>query len=150
MTHTTPTNVIPAPPNRAVGYTGRNNQKVAPEWVALRPSGAFYSTLQDMAKWDAVLNTDLVLSRETRHEMWTPVRLAGESTHPYGFGWHVETRKGHRVVWQGGGLPGYASYFGRFLDDHLSVIMFANGDDVDLIAVGHGVADLYLPASLAH
>ncbi len=63
MTHTTPTNLILAPPNRAVGYTGRNNQKVAPEWVALRPSGAFYSTLRDMAKWDAALYTERLIAK---------------------------------------------------------------------------------------
>jgi D-alanyl-D-alanine carboxypeptidase len=147
MTRTMPTNVMPTLPNRAIGYTGRNNQQLAEDWVALRPSGAFVSTLQDIAKWDALLYTNRILSDATRRQMWTTVRLTDGTTYPYGFGWHADTRNGHRIVWHGGGLPGFASYFGRFVEDRLSVIMFANGNDVDLIAVAHGLADLYLSSS---
>lgn len=139
----------PTPANRSRGYTGRNNQQLAEDWVALRPSGAFFSTLQDIAKWDALLYSDGVLSDASKRQMWLPVRLNDGTTYPYGFGWHAETRNGHRVVWHGGGLPGFASYFGRFVDDHLSVIVFANGDDVDLVAVAHGVENLYLSATPA-
>jgi hypothetical protein len=98
-----------------------------------------------MAKWDALLNTNRVLNDATRRQMWTPVRLADGTT--YGFGWHAETRNGRQVMWHGRGLPGFASYFGRFVEDRLSVIVLANGDDVDLIAVAHGLADLHLSSS---
>jgi hypothetical protein len=51
------------------------------------------------------------------------------------------------MIWHGGGLPGYSSYFGRFLDDHLTVIVLANGDDADLVAMGHGLAQAYFAQS---
>lgn len=143
MTSTVPTDVSPTPRNRAAGYTGRNNTQLATDWLALRPSGAFFSTLQDLAQWDAVLYGNSVLSETMRQQMWAPVQLQDGTTHPYGFGWHTQTRAGRRVVWHGGGLPGYASYLARFVDDRVTVIVLANGDDADLIAIGNVLADLY-------
>jgi CubicO group peptidase (beta-lactamase class C family) len=144
MRVTAPTNVTPTLPNRALGYTGNDNQQRAPEWVALRPSGAFLSTVGDLARWDALLDTDRILTEASRREMWTPVRLSDGTTYPYGFGWHAETRDGRRVVWHGGGLPGFTSYFGRWLDERVTVILLTNGDDVDVAAVASGLANLYL------
>jgi CubicO group peptidase (beta-lactamase class C family) len=149
MTVTAPTDV--ALPNRATGYTGNDNAEPADDdWIAVRPSGAFLSTVGDLAKWDARLDTDSVLTEASRRQMWSPVQLSDGGAHPYGFGWHVETRKdGRRVVWHGGGLPGFASYFGRFLDDRVSVIVLTNGNDVDVIALANGLANLYLQADRA-
>jgi CubicO group peptidase (beta-lactamase class C family) len=150
MRLTVPTNVRQNPPNRAVGYTGNDNTQPAPEWLALRPSGAFLSTVGDLAKWDALLNTDRILTEPSRRQMWTPVRLNDGTTSPYGFGWHVEPRKdGHTMVWHGGGLPGFSSYFGRNLDDRVSVLVLVNGDDVDIAAVARGLLDVYLKARSA-
>ena len=144
MRLTVPTNVRESPPNRAVGYTGNDNRKPAPDWLALRPSGAFLSTVGDLATWDALLDTDRILTEKSRREMWAPVRLNDGTTYPYGFGWHTDTQKdGRRVIWHGGGLPGFASYVARYLDDRVSVIVLTNGDDVDLAAVGRGLADAY-------
>jgi CubicO group peptidase (beta-lactamase class C family) len=147
MTFTVPTNAPRAPQPRAVGYTGRNNTRPADDWGALRPSGAFFSTLDDLVKWDVLLDGDTILNATQRQEMWTPVRLNDGTTYPYGYGWHAESRDGRRMIWHGGGLPGYSSYFGRFLDDHLTVIVLANGDDADLVAMGHGLAQAYFAQS---
>jgi D-alanyl-D-alanine carboxypeptidase len=145
MMVTAPTNVTPTLPNRARGYTGNDNQKQADEWVALRPSGAFLSTVGDLAKWDALLYTNKFLSEASRREMWKPVRLSDGATHPYGFGWYTEMRKdGRNVVWHGGSLPGFRAYFGRFPDERVTVILLTNGDDGDVMSVANGLADLYL------
>lgn len=144
MTVTAPTNVTPTLPNRARGYGGTDNRQPADEWVALRASGAFLSTVEDLAKWDALLYTDKILTEASRRQMWAPVQLTGGATHPYGFGWHTLTQSdGRRVVWHGGGLPGFASYFGRHLDDRITVIVLTNGNDVDIAAVANGIADRY-------
>jgi D-alanyl-D-alanine carboxypeptidase len=144
MMVTAPTNVMPTLPNRARGYTGNDNQKQADEWTALRPSGAFLSTVGDLAKWDALLYTNKFLSEASRREMWTPVRLSDGATHPYGFGWYTETKNGRNVVWHGGSLPGFRAWFGRFPDERVTVILLTNGDDGDVMSVANGLADLYL------
>lgn len=145
MTLTTTTNASPRPTPMALGYGGKDNAATAPDWPALRPSGAFRSTVGDLAKWDARLYGETILSEASKRQMWTPVRLAAGGTHPYGFGLHVETLAGGaRVAWHTGRLPGFASYFGRFLDDRVTVILLTNGNDVDARAIGSGVAERYL------
>lgn len=150
MQLTVPTNVRSSPAHRAAGYTGNDNRAAAPDWVALRPSGAFLSTVGDLAKWDALLDANQILTESSRRQMWTPVRLTDGTTYPYGFGWHTDALKdGRRVVWHGGGLPGFASYYARYLDDRVSVILFTNGDDVDLASLGRGLAEAHLTARKA-
>jgi CubicO group peptidase (beta-lactamase class C family) len=91
-----PTNTKKPIANKARGYDGRHNTNDAADWVALRPSGAFLSTVLDLAKWDAVLYTDRVLTDAERRQMYTPTRLNDGTTAAYGFGWHVESRNGRR------------------------------------------------------
>jgi CubicO group peptidase (beta-lactamase class C family) len=150
MQSTAPTNVAPMLPNRALGYTGNDNQGgVAPDWVALRPSGAFLSTALDLAKWDATLYTTTILGESTRRDMWAPVALSDGTSAPYGFGWHVETWKEFgRSVWHGGGLPGFSAYSVRYLDDKLSVVVLTNGDDADPGGIAVGVARLHKNSQL--
>jgi D-alanyl-D-alanine carboxypeptidase len=126
-----PTNTKKPVANRARGYDGRHNTRVAADWVALRPSGAFLSTVLELAKWDAVLYTNRVLTDAERRQMYTPVKLNDGKTAAYGFGWHVGARDGRRFVWHGGGMPGFSSQFVRYIDDGISVVTLTNGTDVD-------------------
>ena len=145
MMATAPTNVTPTLPNRALGYAGKDNQKVADDWIALRPSGAFLSTIGDLVKWDALLYTNKILTEASRREMWAPARLNDGSTANYGLGWQVETLKnGRHLVSHGGSLPGFRAFFGRFTDERVTVILLTNGEDVGLADVAKGIADIYL------
>jgi CubicO group peptidase (beta-lactamase class C family) len=144
LTATVPTNVTPRPPRLAIGHWGEDNSRKAADWPALRASGAFVSNVLELAKWDAMLYTDRVLTESEQREMWTPVRLNDGRTAPYGLGWHVhEERRGQRRLWHGGGLPGFVSQFARFVDQRLTVVVLTNGEDVDLPSIVSGVAALY-------
>ncbi|MGH9814999.1 MAG: serine hydrolase domain-containing protein, partial [Candidatus Acidiferrales bacterium] len=147
MNTTHPTNTKQSVPNRAHGYVDNDKLLDADDWPALRPSGAFLSTVLDMAKWDAMLNTDKILSESTRRQMWTPVNLNNGASHPYGFGWSLAEIRGRKVVHHTGGMPGFRAGFMRFLDsDRLTVIVLMNLDDVDITSIVNGLAALYLPA----
>jgi CubicO group peptidase (beta-lactamase class C family) len=143
MTTTFPTNTKQPVPNRAQGYTGNDNAKAAADWVALRPSGAFLSTVLDLAKWDALLYTDTILTESERRQMTTQVRLTDDTSYPYGFGWHVDRAGSQQRVWHGGGLPGFSAQFVRFPDAGVTIIMLANGDDVDTASIANGLAALH-------
>lgn len=145
MNATYPTNTKVVIQNRAQGYVDNDKWNDAGEWLALRPSGAFLSTVLDMAKWDAVLYTDRVLTAASLREMWTPVKLNDGTTHPYGFGWQLGSRNGRMMVFHGGGGPGARTMFARFVDDRLSIIILANLDDIDIDAILEIVAGHYLP-----
>jgi CubicO group peptidase (beta-lactamase class C family) len=132
-------------PGLATGYMDNDAWRIAPDWPAVRPSGAFVSTVLDLAKWDAVLYSNRVLADSTRQQMWTPVRLNDGSTHAYGFGWELTPMNAkRRTVHHGGTLTGFRSHFTRFPDDGLSIIVLMNIEDVDIAAFVRGIASIYL------
>ena len=146
MNMTYPTNTKVSVPNRALGYADNDKLLNAADWPALRPSGAFLSTVLDLAKWDAALYTDKILSDSTRRQMWTPVKLNDGTTYPYGFGWELGEVRDRKLVHHGGGMPGFRAEFARFVDDRLTIIFLINLDDVDRDSILYGVAAFYLPA----
>jgi CubicO group peptidase (beta-lactamase class C family) len=145
MTTTWPTNTTARITNRAQGYVDNDSLKDEPRWLALRPGGGFLSSVLDLAKWDAVLYTDKVLTEASRRQMWTPVTLNDGRTYPYGFGWMLGSRNGHRYVQHSGGMPGTRAHISRFLDEDLTIILLMNLDDVDIEPIVAGVAAQYLP-----
>lgn len=132
--------------NRAGGYVWRDGRlDNASIYLSLRPSGAFLSTVLDLAKWDAALYTDKILKQAALSQMWMPVKLNGGATHPYGFGWELSAVAGHKLVHHGGSLPGFRAQFSRFVDDKVSVVVLTNGDNADPNLIAIGIAALYLP-----
>ena len=99
----------------------------------------------DLAKWDAALYTDDILKQLARDQMWTAVKLNNGTTHPYGFGWELDTVGGHKLVHHGGTLPGFRAELARFVDDKLTVIVLTNGNNADPDAMALGVAAFYIP-----
>jgi hypothetical protein len=128
------------------GYTARMRRDCFAHLVlaVVVSATAFLSTVLDLATWEARLRTDTILSDAIRRQMWSRVQL-GDRTHPYGFGWHVATLGGRPVVWHGGGLPGFSAQFLRFLDDGVTVIVLAKGDQLDLAGIAARIALFYLP-----
>jgi len=146
MNATRTTTVTELVQNRANGYVWRNGKlQNAEVYFALRPSGAFLSTVLDLAKWDAALYTDRVLKQPARAQMWTPVKLNDGKSHPYGFGWELDTVAGHKLVRHGGSLPGFRAGLLRFVDDKLTVVVLTNGDNANPGSIALGVAALYIP-----
>ena len=145
MNSTYPTNTKITLSNRAQGYVDNNSLREAAEWPALRPSGAFLSTVSDLARWDAALYSSSILADSTRRQMWTPVTLNDGRPAPYGFGWMLANVRGHKLVHHPGGMPGARGDIARFVDDELTVIVLMNLDDVDIDAIVLGIAAIYLP-----
>jgi D-alanyl-D-alanine carboxypeptidase len=138
---TTATDIVP---HRASGYeTSGGKVKNADIWIALRPSGAFLSTVLDLAKWDNALDSGKILTAATRDQMWTPVRLTDGTAHGYGFGWFVDEINGHRRVHHSGGVPGFVCEMEVFPDDRLTVIIMANIGNRDLEDMAVHVAAHY-------
>jgi D-alanyl-D-alanine carboxypeptidase len=146
MNATRTTTVTEIIQNRAGGYVWRNNKlQNATTYFALRPSGAFLSSVLDLAKWDAALYTDKILKQSTLSQGWVPVKLNSGATHPYGFGWELSTMAGHKMVHHGGSLPGFRAQFMRFVDDKLTVVVLTNGDNANPNLIARGIAAFYIP-----
>lgn len=148
---TTTTELVP---RRASGYVWQAGQFApAPEVPGLRPSGAFLSTVRDLARWDSVLTRGDLLSITGRDAMWTPVRLAddtparaGDGDNPpgYGLGWQIGTLDGRRRIHHGGALPGFRAQYARYPDQGLAVIVLTNGDGARPAEVEAAIARLIL------
>jgi D-alanyl-D-alanine carboxypeptidase len=149
MNSTYPTNTKERIPNRARGYNDEAQE--VDDWRTFYPAGGFLSTAPDLAKWDAVLNTDKLLSDTNRRQMWTPVTLNAGTTHPYGLGWELDGPvSGDKVVRHGGSVRGFRAEFARFTDERLTIIILMNANDIDYASVVRGVAAQYLPAPPAN
>lgn len=136
-------------PNRAAGYRVANGQLKNQNWVSpslnTTADGALYLTVYDMAKWDAALYTGKLLKRASLEAMWTPVKLNDGKTHPYGFGWALGEVRGHHIVEHGGSWQGFKSQISRYVDDKLTVVVFANQARANPAKIAHQVAALFNP-----
>ena len=146
MTATRTTTVEELVPRRAGGYHWIDDQhyRNAPFVPGVRPSGAFISTVLDLARWDAALYSDAVFSAAQRELIWTPVKLKDGSEKPYGFGWEVGKIGRHRQVKHAGTMLGFRSQLLRFPDDGLTVVVLANATQAVPERIALGVAALYL------
>jgi D-alanyl-D-alanine carboxypeptidase len=141
---TTNTAIIP---NRAGGYTRDGNTLInAENWIAIRPSGAFLSTVDDLAKWDAFLDTTSMLTPSSRQQLWTRVKLKDQTSEDYGFGWYVRSFLGRARIHHDGQFPGFRADYERFPDDKVTVIILANSDKAGLESFALKLAGFYAPA----
>ena len=137
-------------PNRAAGYAPaangwRNGDWIAPSILAYG-GGGLRSTVLDMVKWDAALDSDRVLKKSSLEQMWTPAKLNNGQATEYGFGWRVKRVGGHRCVAHGGAhSTGFSTSLLRFLDDRLTVVVFSNGRDVPVERLARQVAGVFVP-----
>ena len=133
--------------NRANGYKRTNaGWENADIWLALRPSGAFVSSITDLAKWDGMLYNNKLLTAISKKQMWTAMKLNdGENTH-YGLGWFVDSINNHLRVHHDGGVPGFRSDFERFPDDKLSVIVLTNVGSANAERIAQNIAGFFIPA----
>jgi CubicO group peptidase (beta-lactamase class C family) len=117
-------------PNRAAGYRVANGQLKNQDWVSpslnTTADGALYMTVYDMAKWDAALYTEKLLKRSSLEQMWTKVKLNDGKAIAYGFGWGLAEVRGHRIIEHGGAWQGFKAQITRYVDDKLTIILFAN------------------------
>ena len=136
-------------PNRSSGYRLVNGKLKNQEWVSPSTNstadGSLYFTISDLAKWDAALYTDQPLKQSSLAQMWSSVKLDGGKTKAYGFGWHTDVIHGRRIIFHGGAWQGFKSFIGRFPDDKLSIIFFANSWDLKDFKFVRGLIAIFYP-----
>jgi len=143
------TDFYPIIPNRASGYMHKNEILVnADAMYAIRPSGGFLSTSTDMILWDKILREkNHILNKESWEQLWQPVIKtksdSSSKTHS-GFGWMIDERYGSKVIEHGGANVGFRSYYSRFIDHDLSIIIMTNTDEAKPVEIVNALAEYYL------
>src|SRR5260370_13483194 len=89
-------------------------------------SSFFLSTVVDLAKWDASLDTDKILTATSRNQMWTTAKLLDGLATGYGFGWYTSSLKKHSYIHHNGAMNGFEANISPFPDDKLTVIVLVN------------------------
>jgi D-alanyl-D-alanine carboxypeptidase len=139
--------------NRATGYTLgphnvlQNAERISPTQVL--GAGSIVSTVEDLAKWDAALYTEVLLKRASLEQMWTPAllnngrpaiakRFSGGGN--YGFGWAiVNYQKKNSYLYHPGSDLGFKTMVQRHLDNKVTVIVLPDCDQADNYGLAAGV-----------
>jgi len=108
-----------------------------------------YSSLNDLAKWDQSLRQHTLLSAAEIETALTPVTVPGViepngAPAAYGFGWFLNSYRGHKRMWHYGETMGFRTAIQRFVDDKLTIIVLCNRADLDPTKLALRIADLYL------
>ncbi|WP_298733086.1 serine hydrolase domain-containing protein [uncultured Chitinophaga sp.] len=135
---------------RANGYVNAGKDTVvnALNYVALRPSGAFLSNIDDMVKWEMLIQGGKILSRDNWDQMWTDTTTTGGIDNgvsfSYGYGWYVSTYKNRKVVYHGGVLPGFRAMYYRLPEERTTIIILTNSEPTDTRALGRELTDVVM------
>ena len=136
-------------PQRASGYvddSGRLGKGEPLRPVLLDPNGGVLTSVLDLAKWERVFESEILLRRPSLEQMLTPVRLNDGQTFAAGFGIFVDHFRGHRLIVHNGSTPGgFSSVFYHYPDDKLTVFVLCNIDRGDAVnQVATRVASFYV------
>ncbi|HET6431151.1 serine hydrolase domain-containing protein [Dyella sp.] len=135
----------PAVPHRAYGYSfidghwQRTDQSVT---SATRGDGGIYASVDDLARWDAALYDDRLLSDASRALAFSPhVSVTGEPYQAqYGFGWRITGE----TLWHSGESIGFRNVIVRWPQRHLTVIVLSNRNDPEPYRTALQLAQPYL------
>lgn len=117
----------PEVPNRAFGYSQdglhwlRTDQSPT---SATRGDGGIYSSVEDLARWDAALYDNRLLTAVSRKLAFSPhVEVTGEPYEAaYGFGWRISGD----TVWHSGETIGFRNVIVRWPQQRMTVVVLSN------------------------
>ncbi len=133
---------------RAAGYdldktNGLVNRDV--DYTDLFSAGEIVSTVGDLMKWDAALDTEKILKNSSKEQMWTSGKLNNGKTFGYGFGWFLNPLNGHKYIGHSGSTSGFSAANQRFPDDGLEIVVLCNsGEEGVANNLAKAVAGIYL------
>ncbi|HUN72409.1 MAG TPA: serine hydrolase domain-containing protein [Steroidobacteraceae bacterium] len=134
----------PQVPDRAYGYSyidgkwARTDQDVT---SATRGDGGIYTSIDDMAKWDAALDDDRLLDAASRKIAFTPQEPLDDPDVSYGFGWRISGD----TVWHSGETQGFRNVIIRWPQRHVTVVILSNRNDPQPYPTALTIGRLFLP-----
>jgi CubicO group peptidase (beta-lactamase class C family) len=116
--------------HRAYGYSEENGHWTRTDQSltsATRGDGGIYASIDDLAKWDAALYDDRLLSDASRKLAFSPhVKVVGEPYEAsYGFGWRITGD----TLWHSGESIGFRNVIVRWPKQHLTIILLSNRNE---------------------
>ncbi|MGH8252006.1 MAG: serine hydrolase domain-containing protein [Steroidobacteraceae bacterium] len=128
---------------RAYGYSetqGSWTRTDQSQTSAVLGDGGIYSSIDDLAKWDAALYDDRLLSAESRRSAFAPATPTDDPAVDYGFGW----RSTGESLWHSGESIGFRNVILRFPRRRLTVVILTNRDAGEPYRTALDIAELAL------
>ncbi len=127
--------------HRAFGYSRLDDQWARTDQSttsAVLGDGGIYSSIDDLAKWDAALDDDRLLSDRSRKLAFAPTISTHDPAVDYGLGWYV----GADRVWHSGETIGFRNVIVRF-PQRLTVLILSNRNDPEPMETALAIAELF-------
>jgi CubicO group peptidase (beta-lactamase class C family) len=134
--------------HRAFGYTRTNDGWARTDQSltsAVLGDGGIYSSIDDLARWDAALYDDRLLRSESLRLAFTPATQTDDPDVRYGFGWRITGE----TVWHSGETIGFRNVIVRYPQRRLTVVILTNRADPEPYRMALEIAELFLPATQA-
>jgi CubicO group peptidase (beta-lactamase class C family) len=129
--------------HRAFGYTmkgGAWTRKDQSITSAVLGDGGIYSSIDDLAKWDAALYDSRLLSDESRRLAFTPHTATDRADVKYGFGWRITGE----TLWHSGETSGFRNVIVRYPSRRLTVVLLTNRDNPQPYQTALAIAKYFL------
>jgi CubicO group peptidase (beta-lactamase class C family) len=129
--------------NRAFGYTMKDSawiRKDQSTTSAVLGDGGIYSSIDDLAKWDAALYDSRLLSETSRDLAFSAHTTTDEADVSYGFGWRISGE----AVWHSGETSGFRNVIVRYPSRRLTVIILSNRDNPKPHETALSIAKLFM------
>ena len=113
---------------------------------AVLGDGGIYSSIDDMAKWDAALYDSRLLSDASRalaFSAQTTTATGEDNVAAYGYGW----RLADGMTWHSGETMGFRNVILRWPEQRLTVLMLTNRNAPEPYAAARAIGDAFLRAS---
>src|SRR5688572_11388462 len=107
---------------------------------AVLGDGGIYSSIDDLAKWDAALDDDRLLGTESRRLAFAPATPTDDAAVEYGFGWRITGDS----YWHSGETMGFRNALIRFPERRMTVVILTNRNDGEPYRTALSVAELAL------
>jgi CubicO group peptidase (beta-lactamase class C family) len=114
--------------NRAFGYTeeqGRWTRTDQSQTSAVLGDGGIYSSIDDLAKWDAALYDGRLLPQKALQAAFTPATHTDDPDIEYGYGWRITGE----TLWHSGETVGFRNVIVRYPKRHLTVVVLTNRNE---------------------
>lgn len=129
--------------HRAYGYSlvdGKWRRTDQSSTSAVLGDGGIYSSIEDMAKWDAALYDDRLLDAGSRKLAATPWTKTDDPAVEYGYGWRISGDS----QWHSGETIGFRNVIVRYPQARLTVVVLTNRDDPEPYRKAQQIAALFL------
>lgn len=127
--------------HRAYGYSfdngawHRTDQNTT---SAVLGDGGIYSSLDDLARWDAALYDERLLTAASLRKAFAPATATDDPDVRYGYGWRITGE----TLWHSGETIGFRNVIVRYPRERMTVVLLTNRDDPEPHALARTIAEI--------